>query len=503
MNSRLMESIESAIQAGDLARAFDIYEQIITDSPTADRPLHQFNYAFLLWKCYEIEPASQLFQQLVREQSLPLDALQNIAKCYFQVGRFDVAADVMRGAVTIYPTDADAFFQWSSCLERSDQMELAREAAERALRLVRDHRAAVRQLARIQRRAGNLTQAIGILRDHLQRYPQPPTWLLRYELAACLDRSGDYENAWHELLQGKSEWRSQHRLDLQTSYSIRKRQGELVQSITQVDWKRWHETAVPQPCSLAFLAGFPRSGTTLLESVLAANKSVIGTDESGVLASQFVRPMIWEAPSTLDAVLELRGFSNEQLAAGREAYLKCTQAVLGERIGDRLLLDKDPLLTCDLALPLRLFPEAKLIMPIRDPRDVVLSYFSTILPSQWNGAPSIDIVESARFYHDVLRHWLALRDRLPWPSLETRYEDLVVQPEREAKRLCEFLGLEYAEGMVDSNQRSAQRWVTTPTYEDISKPLYTTSISRWRNYESKLEPALEILEPWARELGYE
>jgi hypothetical protein len=388
-------------------------------------------------------------------------------------------------------------------LERSNQLELAAEAAVQSLHISPDNHQATRQLARITRRLGDLDQAIAILLNHLQDHPQRTTWLLRYELAACLDRLGDFDGSWNELLQAKSEWRPHVKTDLALSYAIRRRQGELIQSVTEVDWRRWFQVSNPQPCKVAFLAGFPRSGTTLLESVLTANKSVVGTDESGVLTSQFIRPMIWEAESSFDALLELRGLSIEQLNIGRESYLKCTQSILGEKIGERLLLDKDPLLTCDLPLPLRLFPEAKLIMPIRDPRDVVLSYFCTILPSQWNGAPSIDIVESARFYHDVLRHWIALRNRLPWPNLETRYENLVVHPEQEIGRVNSFLGLTHTETTADLNQRRSGRWITTPTYEDISKPLYTTSISRWHNYRRQIEPAMEVLEPWAKELGYE
>lgn len=503
MNSRLLESIALAIQDGNLPGACEIYEQLIGNSSTSERPLHQFDYASLLWKCYEIESGSQLFQQLILGSVLPLDCYKYIAKCYFQVGRFDTAAQVMRVAVNAYPNCTDALFQWSSCLERSDQLEQANEAALQALRISPDHQQATRQLARITRRLGDLDQAAGILRNHLEDHPQPTTWLLRYELAACLDRLGDFDGAWTELLQAKSEWRPHIKSELTLSYAIRRRQGELIQSVTDVDWRRWFQVETPPRYRVVFLAGFPRSGTTLLESVLTANKNVVGTDESGVLTSQFIRQLIWEAESSLDALLELRGLSTEQLNIGREAYLKCTQSVLGEKIGERVLLDKDPLLTCDLPFPLRLFPEAKLIMPIRDPRDVVLSYFCTILPSQWNGAPSIDIVESARFYHDVLRHWLALRDRLLWPSLETRYEDLVNHTEQEIGRVNQFLGLEHTEAALDSRRRSTGRWTTTPTYDDISKPLYTTSISRWHNYRRQLEPALEVLEPWAKELGYE
>ncbi len=499
----MLSAIEVAVQNGELDRAHDLFERLIAGSSPQQKTEHQFGFAYLLWQSYEIEKADRLFQQIILDSDLPLATFQTIAKCYFQIGRFGSAAEVMRAAVKIYPRTADAFAQLSSCLERSNQLSHAMEAVQQSLRLESDHGMAVRQMARIKRREGDLDNAISVLRIHLQRHPAAPSWLVRQELAACLDRSGDYNDAWHELLLAKTELRPQSLTDLKTSYSIRKRQGELVQSITKVDWDRWHHGGLPSRYSLVFLAGFPRSGTTLLETVLTQHGSVIGTDESGVMTSQFIRPMIWEAPSTLDALIELRGLDEEQIEIGRTTYLKCTAAVLGQPIGERLLVEKDPLLTCDLALPLRLFPEAKLIMPLRDPRDVALSYFFTILPTGWNGAPSIDIGESARFYHDVMRHWLLLRDRLPWPSLATKYEDFVQNPEHETQRLFQFLKLDSDGSRTSTNQRTTQKWITTPTYEDVSRPVYSSSISRWKNYRDKLAPAMAILEPWAKELGYE
>ena len=118
----------------------------------------------------------------------------------------------------------------------------------------------------------------------------------------------------------------------------------------------------------------------MLERILDAHPELVTTDETGVLAREFIEPIIRQPALAQTAVDELRSFTSDQIAAGRAAYLQFTQAHLGAAVDGRLLIEKDPSLTPDLPLPLRLFPEARVLFPLRDPRDVCVSYFFTLLP---------------------------------------------------------------------------------------------------------------------------
>ena len=101
-----------------------------------------------------------------------------------------------------------------------------------------------------------------------------------------------------------------------------------------------------------------------------------------------------------------------------------------------------------------------------------------------------------------MRHWLWWKSRLDWPALEVRYESLIADPAAEMRRATDFLGLEWNPAMLDERHRSERRAVRTPTYDDITKPLYTRALGRWRNYERHLRPGLEILEPFVSALGF-
>ena len=81
--------------------------------------------------------------------------------------------------------------------------------------------------------------------------------------------------------------------------------------------------------------------------------------------------------------------------------------------------------------------------------------------------------------------------------------DLIADPRGEIKRVAEFLGLTWDPAMLDERQRSERKAVRTPTYVDVTKPLYTRAIGRWKNYRQYLEPGLEMIEPFVKEFGYE
>ena len=111
--------------------------------------------------------------------------------------------------------------------------------------------------------------------------------------------------------------------------------------------------------------------------------------------------------------------------------------------------------------------------------------------------------DTCRYLAEVMRHWLLLRERLdPARWMEARYEDLLADPQGRTRDLARFLGLDWREEMLAHHRQGASREGGTPTYEDVTKPLYTRARGRWRNYEPWLGPHLRHLEPLVEALGY-
>ena len=254
---------------------------------------------------------------------------------------------------------------------------------------------------------------------------------------------------------------------------------------------------------MAVLASFPRSGTTLLEQVLDSHPGLVSSDEREAFGRD-IFPALWRTETTpLPTAEALDSMPLERLAAQRDRYFAYMAAALNEPIGDRVHLDKNPTMTLLLPGMLRLFPEAKLLIALRDPRDVVLSCFMQYLPLNTNSVCFLTLERAARRYAHDLGIWRKFRETICTPWLEVRYEDCVLHLEREARRALQFLELPWDPQVLAYRDRLKTKAVSSPTYEAVSQPLYTSAIGRWKNYRKYLEPCLEVLQPSLDAFGYE
>jgi hypothetical protein len=242
---------------------------------------------------------------------------------------------------------------------------------------------------------------------------------------------------------------------------------------------------------LAFLGGHPRSGTTLLEQILGAHPGVAALDEPPAFM-KIVFQLFTASPQ----------ISAPRLNVIRRRYLESVQREWGGSLKGKLLLDKNPSPTARLRIWLRVFPELRVLIALRDPRDVVISCFFQNIPLNPVNANFLTLERTARHYGNLMDVWLAARqwDGLAW--METRYEDVVASLEKEGRRVTEFLGLGWDEAQERFHEKSSKKRMYSPTYRDASQPVYVRSVARWRAYEKHLGPILPMLEPYCRALGY-
>lgn len=489
-----------ALAEGEIDKALELWRAITAGDAAAGDLL---DHATLLQGLYRSGEAAPLWERLLDHPAATADQWLSAAKQWFQAKRFAGCARFTARAHAARPDCPDIAAMHASAVERAGNQAGAADLLMGMLERHPAHARMVRLLAHIERREGRFDQARERLETQLREFPSADDWRLRYELAAVLDRLGDHPGAMHELERAKQQLEPASAKLRPVWRAMSERQWELSRALVPERLARWNAARSGSPERLCLMAGFPRSGTTLLEQILSAHPDCIGTDESGILATQFRDPIVFGAGSTAEILTELDGYDAADLAAGRAEYFRCTTDVLGEPPGGRLLIEKDPLLTADLAIPLRLFPEAKLLMPLRDPRDVVISFYFTIVPGVANSVAAATLGEACRYYAEVMRHWLLLREHLdPSRWMESRYEDLLADPDRHTRRLADFLDLDWREELLAHHRRADTRPVGTPTYDDVSKPLYTRSLERWRNYEQWLAPHLHHLDPYLDAFGY-
>jgi tetratricopeptide (TPR) repeat protein len=419
--------------------------------------------------------------------------------------RPDKAIECFRRALTLNRNIPDALLELAVLYERRHRLDEASGSIEDCLRFAPDYAEAKLIKARLLRRKKDEAGAETIWREltgdeSVHSLVRAQAWT---EIAQACDRHGDYDGAMQATLCGKEILLREEAPIRRESDVILHILRTLAEAVTPADFERWTGiTGGFKRQKLALLTSFPRSGTTLLEQVLDNHPGLVSSDEREAFARD-IFPAMWQTLATPRPTLEaLNAIAPERLAAQRDRYMAYMAAALNEPIGDRVHLDKNPTFTLLIPAMLRLFPELKLLIALRDPRDVVLSCFMQFLPLNTNSVCYLTLERAVERYALDMGIWRRLREVLPPCWREVRYEDTVTDMEREVRGALEFLGLPWDVSILNYRERLKEKPVSSPTYEAVSQPLYTRSIGRWRNYQKYLEPLLPRLQPFVDAFGY-
>jgi hypothetical protein len=262
---------------------------------------------------------------------------------------------------------------------------------------------------------------------------------------------------------------------------------------TDVSTWRGRQHTTPAP---VFLVGFPRSGTTLLDQILSSHSGIVCLEEREYFSDALSQ--VFDGPGRL---AEISSLSDEETSRIRETYWRRVQAEVKPPPG-ALVIDKFPLNIVVLPLIRAVFGDAKIIFALRDPRDVVLSCYQQRFGMNAAMAQFLELGRAAAYYDLVMQLYELCRERLGLAVHQLRYEDVVADLEGSARALCGFLGVGFEQGMLRFSETALKREIATPSARQVTQPLYSRSVGRWRRYETHLRPVLPQLQAWAERFGY-
>lgn len=308
------------------------------------------------------------------------------------------------------------------------------------------------------------------------------TLALHFALGALLEAQGDYAGAFEAFRAGKSLYPPTFNAELnqrRMSQLIATFSAEAMRSMPRSD------SADHRP---VFIVGMPRSGTTLLEQIIASHSRAAGVGEL-----EDIRRLIHVLPTRL-GVSET--YPDVFRKATREALTQ-----LASEYSDRLsqlapgkdrVVDKMPHNYLALGAIALMFPHATLIHSTRNPLDTCLSCFTTPLGAVHGYATSLNsLVLNFREYRRVMDHWKSvLGDRL----VEMEYEKLVAEPESESRRLISATGLEWDPACLKFYE--GKRAVATASVSQVRRPMYDSSIGRWKRFEPFIGELIEGLKDY-------
>ena len=421
------------------------------------------------------------------------------------LGELDAARESFARAAALKPQAAEPWARLAALAARTGDWPAASENANRALGLDARNATAVQALANVELAAGDAAGAEKRLRAMLAEESLGP--LDRANAQGLLGDALDRQDRTAEAIAAYAGCNA-----IFQRVHARRFSGPRIQTMPQyLEWLTgWFERFNPSQWQAAqteafagesprqhiFLLGFPRSGTTLLEEVFSSSPEVVATQERDGL-TEAVRDLMAK-PIDLERLAALRGSG---LSRYRHAYFAALSAA-GIRAQDRMLLDKQPYNTIKLPLIAKLFPEARIIFSIRDPRDVVLSCFRRRFRMNPSNYELLSLEGAAKFYAGVMRLAEVYRAKLPLSPYDFRYEDFVDDFEGRMRGVCDFAGLAWDDSMRAFAQRPKARAIATPSAAQINRGLNREGIGQWRRYREQMAPVLPILAPWVKRFGY-
>ncbi|MDB5692949.1 MAG: hypothetical protein JWO81_2012 [Alphaproteobacteria bacterium] len=448
-------------------------------------------YGLLLARAAKDEDALRMLQRAVELAPDDADIRVALGEQYVVASVLDRAEAAFRDALSIVPDHAEAHVQIALLLDHTNRIDeydaLIDAAAEK--RVGEDHMNFIRALAhrRHERFAEGLA-AIGNVPDTV--HPVRRAQLI----GQFHDRLGDPVAAF-------AAFEAMNRAAAREDGAAGRRGAEFRASlrearniVTPAWYAAWRPAPSPATPPPIFLVGFPRSGTTLLDTMLMGHPRVKLLEE---------QPLLRQVERSGGTVQRLADLTGEEVADLRAQYFTAAGRLVDVADGD-MIVDKFPLHLNKVPLIHRLFPDARFILALRHPCDVVLSCFITSFRLNNAMANFLDLQDAAALYDLALGYWHQCLEIMPVRCHAVRYENLIVDAEAELRPVFDFLGLDWRPEILDHRRTAAARGtIKTASYAQVTEQLYGRASGRWRRYASWLEPVLPILAPWVQRLGYE
>jgi tetratricopeptide (TPR) repeat protein len=480
--------------------AFQFAEAVAQRSDFEDARVNLANAYFELGAFPE---AGEQYKLVIGRNPSNWKAHHNLAHVYYCLGDIEEAVHFFRKTIAGNPGYAEAHASFAAMLELNNQPEEAAAVARQSLALQPGNASAQCVLAKCLRRQKRYGEALSALDSIDPRTASQRTYITTHnERGQNLDRLGRYGEAYQAFTASKQALARLRNighdplgefqpLEAAEVYFTPQKMEELRKLIGE-------SVAMPIPVPV-FVTGFHRSGTTLIEQILSSHPQIGAAGELEAIPRLLAVLSGGAAglPATLEKLLDRNDAA--PLLEFRSGYLAHLMKQK-DFSGKRWVVDKSLFNMLHLPLIRLLFPESPVIHVLRHPLDSVISVYSQNF--LWGNDWSLTMPDIARAFERTWMHAGRMAPRLErLRYMRFRYEDIIAGPEGSVRSMLGFIGADYDPACLNFHENS--RVARTASYEQISQPIYSTSVERYFNYMPFIAPEVaDTLHPVASSMGY-
>lgn len=465
-------------RTGHMASAEQSCQELLQTYPQSVLVINVFGVA--LQRQGKLQEAVQALDKAIELKPDFAEAYGNRGIALKELGHLEKAVASYDKAIRYKPDFADAYFNRGNAQREFGQLEEAAASYEDAIRLKPGFAQAYRNLGTLKNYEADDARIESMERLLANRETNKSDRMeVCFALAKAYEDLGEYDRSFEYLETGNQLRKQELRYDIDTDRQLFGRIKEVFATGGPTLDAAPGEKPSIRPI---FIVGMMRSGTSLVEQILASHSQIHGAGELEVM-NQMIVP--------LQNDVEL---SSSKLLAMRRAYL---EALTELKAPETIITDKMPLNFRWIGYILSAFPEAKIIHLERDPRATCWSIYKHYFTDEGNGYAfdMSDVAEYYKLYEGLMAFW---RERFPDSIYDVCYEDLTEKQEEETRNLLAFCDLEWEDRCLSFHK--AERAVRTTSAVQVRKELYTGSSEAWRKYESHLQPLIKSLrrENWSR-----
>lgn len=479
---RLLADI--AIRLGVLEDAEFLLETAVKFSPLSTKP--RIDYIQVLRKQQKYEVALSHAKVLVEQEPNNPQFQSVFAVESMQSGDYDTALRTFDSILKILPEEPATLTSRGNALKTQGKKEEAIDSYRRAIKKYPAHGEAYYSLANLKLFTFTDTEIAAMESQeqnpgvsHMARI------YLDFALGKAFEDMGDYDKAFSYYERGNSFKRSQSRFISEDLTAEFKAQAEV---FSQGFVQKHTDSGFDAPDPI-FIVGLPRSGSTLLEQILASHSKIDGTMELPnilSLAQKLRRGDKMSGTSHYPSILKT--MDAQSLRSFGEAYINDTRVHRGQA---PFFIDKMPNNFRHIGLINLILPNAKIIDARRHPMGCCFSAFKQLFHEGQEFSYGLKEVGTYyKDYVDLMDHW---DEVLPGKVLRVQYEEVVADLETQVRRILDYCGLDFEESCVSFYE--TDRAVRTPSSEQVRQPIYKSGVEQWKNFEGNLDPLKQALGP--------
>ena len=485
------------LQIGDIDNSILYFEKSKKLNPKF--PQLYFNLALAYDKKGEVDQAINNFKKVAELDSNNSLSLYNIGHLYVKKMDIDNAENYLQKSLELNPNFILAYHELFGLFDRSNQLEKYKDLLNKLKKKLDDKSIVNFYSAFYEYRKKNYQVTIEILKDlDLEEKYFHQIVTKHGILAKSYDKIKKFDEAYYQYKINNDLVNKYYGKDIEEKNFL-KYVNNRIDFFKDFNLNNWNISKERSEFSdPIFLIGFPRSGTTLLDTILRTNKSVEVIEEKPIIKNFLINI---EKKTNKD-LSQLSNVDKEYIKKMQNFYFDERKKYQKNK-NSKIIIDKMPLNIIHIGEILRFFPNAKFVFALRNPYDCVLSCF--MQQFQLNPAMKnfLSINSSAILYDLVMQLWSIYRKIFSINCHFIKYEDTVLNFEKTTKDIYKFLDITWSEETKNFYKTGKDRLdISTPSYDQVTSPLYSKSVNRWKNYENEFKGVKKLLDRWVNEFGY-